>query len=66
MIYAVLNFSNFSHGEIMSFGAMITILVTYWFQGLGISVHPSNRTHSVTGRYRWRDFTMSPARSTGI
>ena len=33
VIYAVLNFSNFSHGEIMSFGAMITILVTYWFQG---------------------------------
>ena len=40
MIYAVLNFSNFSHGEIMSFGAMITILVTYWFQGVGISAHP--------------------------
>ena len=39
MIYAVLNFSNFSHGEIMSFGAMITILVTYWFQGVGISAH---------------------------
>ena len=40
VIYAVLNFSNFSHGEVMSFGAMITILTTYWFQGLGISVHP--------------------------
>ena len=40
MVYAVLNFSNFSHGEIMSFGAMITILATYWFQGLGISVYP--------------------------
>ena len=26
MVYAVLNFSNFSHGEVMSFGAMITIL----------------------------------------
>ncbi len=25
MVYAVLNFSNFSHGEIMSFGAMCTI-----------------------------------------
>ena len=37
VIYAVLNFSNFSHGEVMSFGAMITILTTYWFQGLGIS-----------------------------
>ena len=57
VIYAVLNFSNFSHGEIMSFGAMITILTTYWFQSLGISVHPlTNRTHSHAGRYCWRRF----------
>lgn len=40
MVYAVLNFSNFSHGEVMSFGAMITILVTYWFQALGLSIEP--------------------------
>ena len=25
MVYAVLNFSNFSHGEVMSFGAMVTM-----------------------------------------
>ena len=40
MVYAVLNFSNFSHGEVMSFGAMITILSTYWLQSIGLSISP--------------------------
>ena len=40
IIYAVLNFSNFGHGEMMSFGTMVTILVTYWFQSVEISVYP--------------------------
>ncbi len=40
MVYAVLNFSNFSHGEIMSFGAMCTILATYWLQSIGLSISP--------------------------
>ncbi len=39
-VYAILRFANFAHGEIMSFGAMITILSTWFFQsqdiGLGI------------------------------
>ncbi len=39
-VYAILRFANFAHGEIMSFGAMITILFTWFFQsqniGLGI------------------------------
>ena len=39
-VYAVLRFANFAHGELMSFGAMITILFTRFFQssniGLGI------------------------------
>ena len=39
-VYAILRFANFAHGEIMSFGAMITILFTWLFQsqniGLGI------------------------------
>ena len=29
LIYAVLRFSNFAHGELMSFGAMICIPVSY-------------------------------------
>ena len=40
MVYAVLNFSNFSHGEVMSFGAMVTILATYWLQSIGLSISP--------------------------
>ncbi len=39
-VYAILRFANFAHGEIMSFGSMITILFTWFFQsqniGLGI------------------------------
>jgi len=39
-VYAILRFANFAHGEIMSFGAMITVLFTWFFQsqniGLGI------------------------------
>ena len=39
-VYAVLRFANFAHGELVSFGAMITILFTWFFQssniGLGI------------------------------
>ena len=31
-VYAVLRFANFAHGELMSFGAMITILFTCTFQ----------------------------------
>ncbi len=28
-IYAILRFANFSHGDLMSFGAMMTILFTW-------------------------------------
>ena len=36
MIYAVLRFSNFAHGDLMAFGTAITILFTWWFQSMGI------------------------------
>ena len=36
IVYAVLGFSNFSHGETMSFGAMISILITWFLQDIGI------------------------------
>ena len=39
IIYAVLRFSNFAHGELMSFGAMSTILFTFAFQNFGISFY---------------------------
>ena len=37
-IYAILRFANFSHGEFMSFGAMISILITWLFQSYGITL----------------------------
>ena len=39
-VYGVLRFSNFAHGELMSFGAMITILGTWTLQNRGISFGP--------------------------
>ena len=40
IVYTVLRFSNFAHGEFMSFGAMISILVMWYLQHVGISIHP--------------------------
>ena len=40
MIYAVLRFSNFGHGEIMSFGTMLVILATFALQDFGLSISP--------------------------
>ncbi|EKE72072.1 MULTISPECIES: branched-chain amino acid ABC transporter permease [Roseobacteraceae] len=40
LIYGVLRFSNFAHGETMSFGAMVVVLVTALFQSWGISLGP--------------------------
>lgn len=37
-VYAVLRFANFAHGELMSFGAMITILFTWFFQSSNIGL----------------------------
>ncbi len=40
MIYAILRFSNFAHGETMAFGTMITILITWFMQASGINLGP--------------------------
>ncbi|MBO9449659.1 branched-chain amino acid ABC transporter permease [Tropicibacter sp. R16_0] len=40
LIYGILRFSNFAHGDTMAFGAMITVLVTWWMQSIGISFGP--------------------------
>ena len=37
LIYAILRFSNFAHGDLMSFGTMVTILITWWLQSIGIT-----------------------------
>ncbi len=38
MVYAILRFSNFGHGERCRSGAMITILTTWGLQSAGISL----------------------------
>ena len=40
LIYSILRFSNFAHGDLMAFGTMVTILVTWWLRSIGISFGP--------------------------
>ncbi len=40
LIYGILRFSNFAHGDTMAFGTMVVILTTWWFQDMGISISP--------------------------
>ncbi len=40
LIYGILRFSNFAHGDTMAFGAMVTILVTWGLQAMGVSLGP--------------------------
>ncbi|EFL90609.1 inner-membrane translocator [Ahrensia sp. R2A130] len=40
LLYSILRFANFAHGDTMAFGTMVTILLTWWFQSLGISFGP--------------------------
>jgi len=37
LVYGILRFSNFAHGDMMAFGTMTVILVTWGFQSMGIS-----------------------------
>ncbi|EEX10802.1 branched-chain amino acid ABC transporter, permease protein [Ruegeria lacuscaerulensis ITI-1157] len=40
LIYGILRFSNFAHGDTMAFGAMIAVLVTWGLQAAGITFGP--------------------------
>ena len=40
LIYGILRFSNFAHGDTMAFGTGTTILLTYWFQSMGFNLGP--------------------------
>ncbi|MDD9910974.1 MAG: branched-chain amino acid ABC transporter permease [Ahrensia sp.] len=40
LIYSILRFANFAHGDQMAFGTMVVILLTWWFQSLGVSLGP--------------------------
>ncbi|TDL81246.1 branched-chain amino acid ABC transporter permease [Palleronia sediminis] len=40
LVYGILRFSNFAHGDTMAFGTMATILFTWGLQAAGISLGP--------------------------
>ncbi|MBS0123071.1 branched-chain amino acid ABC transporter permease [Thetidibacter halocola] len=40
LVYGILRFSNFAHGDGMALGTTAVILFTWWFQSLGISLGP--------------------------
>ena len=40
LIYGILRFANFAHSDLMAFGTMMTVLITWWFQSIGISIAP--------------------------
>lgn len=40
LIYGILRFSNFAHGDTMAFGTMVTILGTWGLQAAGVSAGP--------------------------
>jgi branched-chain amino acid transport system permease protein len=40
LIYGILRFSNFAHGDTMAFGTAIAILFTWLFQSMGIGLGP--------------------------
>jgi branched-chain amino acid transport system permease protein len=40
LIYGILRFSNFAHGDTMAFGTAVTIMVTAGLQGMGVSLGP--------------------------
>ena len=40
LVYGILRFSNFAHGDLMAFGTMITILATWWLVSMGVTLGP--------------------------
>lgn len=40
LVYGILRFSNFAHGDTMAFGTMVVILMTWWLQSLGVNLGP--------------------------
>ncbi len=40
LVFGILRFSNFAHGDTMAFGTMATILFTWLLQGWGVSIKP--------------------------
>ena len=52
LVFGILRFANFAHGEMMSFATMGTIFITWWLQSLGIA---DRGFVLVTGENRYTD-----------
>ena len=37
IVFGIMRFANFAHGEMMSFATVCTIFITWWFQSLGLT-----------------------------
>jgi len=40
LVFGILRFANFAHGDLMAFGTMVTILATWGLQSMGIDLGP--------------------------
>ena len=40
LIFGILRFANFAHGDVMAFGTMVVLLTTWWFQGMDVGIAP--------------------------
>jgi len=40
LVFGILRFANFAHGDTMAFGTMVTILATWWLQSKGVHFGP--------------------------
>ncbi len=40
LVYGILRFANFAHGDLMAFGTMVAVLITWWLQSMGVSFGP--------------------------
>ncbi len=38
LVFGILRFANFAHGDTMAFGTMVTILLTWWLQSVGVGL----------------------------
>ncbi len=40
LVYGILRFANFAHGDLMAFGTMVAVLMTWWLQSVGVGFGP--------------------------
>ncbi len=40
LVYGILRFANFAHSDLMTFGTMVAVLMTWWLQSVGIGLGP--------------------------